>query len=64
MNDNTIKLKLPGRNELIQITWSSDIEIISRRVEVAPLYSYRWEVDGDERTGREAIATDTTGGNA
>ena len=64
MKENSVKLKLPGRDEWVQVTWNQDIEIVTRRAVVPPLYSYRWEVDGDERIGREAAVTDTAGGPA
>ena len=63
MNDNSVKLKLPGRDEWIQVAWNSQVEIISHRVPVAPLYSYRWECD-DECLGRDDVATDSPGGPA
>ena len=60
--NNSVRLKLPGRDEWIQIEWSNQIEIVAERVPVSPTYSYRWEEVDDELTaGGADVDTDTPG---
>ena len=63
-DNNSIRLKLPGRDKTITVTWSNEIEIVSERVETAPRYSYRWECDDVLTAGRIADGADTAGRDA
>lgn len=57
-------MTMPLSGKIIEVVYNNQIEIIWQGGHLQPTYSYRWEVDGDERIGREAAVTDTAGGPA
>jgi len=50
---NSVRLKLPGREETVEVAWGPAIETVWRGAHLQPSYHYRWE-EKDEHLGREA----------